>query len=277
MTANILCHASSTWTIRQRLRGGVLKGARCIRPYAAAELLALPLGLATLAEAPSPTSTRTTPLHCPARHRNNNSKSPTEKDALGHSLNYSRFRGMTANILCHASSTWTIRQRLRGGVLKGARCISPYAAAELLALPLGLATLAEAPSPTSTRTTPLHCPDLPWYRAQLGVHLDNEQMSFNRTGQLQRPRLTWMASVVCRPLSLTNQLLRTSQLSWNLAPKSSTLILRGQLSLVSTRVCKVSVEKGGGLDYQSPIARFPCELPPQQCALGTPRQAGSVS
>ena len=139
---------------------------------------------------------------------------------------------MTANILCHASSTWTTRHRLRGGVLKGARCICPYAAAELLALPLGLATLAEAVSPTSTRTTPRHCPDSPWHRAQLGVHLDNEQMSFNRTGQLQRPRLTWMASVVCRPLSLTNQLLRKSLLSRNftlqnwpethpLAPKSS--------------------------------------------------------
>ena len=67
--------------------------------------------------------------------------------------NSSRFGGMTANILCHASSTWTTRHRLRGGVLKGARCICPYAAAELLPLPLGLATLAEAPSPTSTRTT----------------------------------------------------------------------------------------------------------------------------
>ena len=40
---------------------------------------------------------------------------------------------MTANILCHASSTWTTRQGLRGGVLKGARCICLYAAAELLA------------------------------------------------------------------------------------------------------------------------------------------------
>ena len=77
------------------------------------------------------------------RHRNNNSKSPAEKDALGHSLSSSRFRGMTANILCQASSTWTTRHRLRGGVLKGARCICPYAAAELLAMPLGLATLAE--------------------------------------------------------------------------------------------------------------------------------------
>ena len=72
------------------------------------------------------------------RHRNNNSKSPAEKDALGHSLNSSRFRGMTAKILCYASSTWTTRHRLRGGVLKGARCTCPYAAAELLALPLGL-------------------------------------------------------------------------------------------------------------------------------------------
>ena len=154
------------------------------------------------------------------RHRNNNSKSPAEKDALGHSLNSSRFRGMTANILCHASSTWTTRHGLRGGVLKGARCICPYAAAELLALPLGLATLAEAPSPTSTRTTPRHCPDSPWHRAQLGVHLDNEQTSFNRTGQLQRPRLTWMASVVCRPWSLTNQLLRTSLLPRNFTFRS---------------------------------------------------------
>ena len=127
-----------------------------------------------------------------------------EKDALSHSLNSSKFRGMIANILCHASSTWTTRHGLRGSVLKGARCICPYAAAELFALPLGLATHAEAPSPTSTRTTPRTCPDSPWHRAQVGVHLDNEQMSFNRTGQLQRPRLTWMASVVCRSWSLTS-------------------------------------------------------------------------
>ena len=50
-----------------------------------------------------------------SRHRNNNSKSPVEKDALSHSLNSSKFRGMIANILCHASrhlddKTWTSRK-----------------------------------------------------------------------------------------------------------------------------------------------------------------------
>ena len=48
---------------------------------------------------------------------------------------HSATRGLTANILCHASSTWTTRHRLRGGDLKGARCICPYGVAELLALP----------------------------------------------------------------------------------------------------------------------------------------------
>ena len=134
---------------------------------------------------------------------------------------------------------WTTRHRLRGGVLKRARCICPNGAAELLALRLGLATLA-----ASTRTTPQHCQDSPWHRAQLGVHLDNEQMSFNRTGRLQRPRLTWMASVVCRPLScqpvvahitaVKNFTLQNWPETHPLAPQSSTSILRGQLSLVNT-------------------------------------------
>ena len=129
-----------------------------------------------------------------------------------HSATRSISRGSGAcptNILCHASSTWTTRQRLRRGAPGGARCICPHATAELLTLPL------------------------------------------------------------CRPCSLTTQLPRTSLLSRNftilswhpVAPKSSRRIQRGQLTLVSTQVCKVrmakvSVEKGG-LDHQSSHRTFP--------------------
>ena len=90
--------------------------------------------------------------HC--RDTETTTASLPPKRCTRHSLNSSRFRGMTANILCHASRTWTTRHRLREGVLKGARCTCPDAAAELLALPLNLATLAEARHPPTP--APLH-------------------------------------------------------------------------------------------------------------------------
>ena len=133
-----------------------------------------------------------------SRHRNNNSKSPAEKDALNHSLNSSRFRSMTT--LCHASSTgktWTLRRCSGRSALhlstRHCRALGPA---------IGSCQTCSVTHQHSHHSTTL--PDSTWHRAQLGVHLDNEQMSFNRFGQLQRPRLIWMASVVCRPSSLTS-------------------------------------------------------------------------
>ena len=118
------------------------------------------------------------------------------------------------------------------------RRVASKAAFELLTLPLGQ-PLAEAPSPTRTRT------DIA--QTRLAPCLDNEQMSINRTAQPQRPRLTCMVSVVSRFVSSTNQLLRRNFTfpSWpathQVVPKSR----RSKLTLVSTRVRQAIVHLTG--------------------------------